>query len=545
MTSIPTWFGPADAPLFGWLHVPADGQASGCAILCPPLGRDSVAAHRTYRSLAENLAARGIVALRFDYSGTGDSAPVRAGDSWVDSWAVGVVEAANYLRKSGGKSISLIGMRLGATILTAAAGQCGPIASVVLWDPCPSGAGFLREQRALQRMALGESGDDSGRLDMPWLALPASEGIRLKALTLESLPDDDCPALMLARDPAAPRVINRANLRVVAAIGQSALLDVPNNFARVPDMDVRTVFNFVTEHAVAAPFAFSAQTRISAVVGTKADGRPLIERIESFGHKQLFGIISGDGTEPPILFLNVATEHHVGPGSLWVTLSRQVAAVGHPAVRFDLSGLGDSPVDDLTSQPLYYADESISDVIAVAGAISPGNPRRVILVGLCSGAWTAAMTSRTLGPRAAYLINPVIWHLHPKPATFASTEVAARRASHVSSPAFRNRLRAALPEPIWRLLGRLSLVHAPSLILAGALARGTDVQVLYGADDGSAMERPIGHLRGPGTAHIDYAPAVDHALLGVKARDEVARHLSAWLAAVDAIPAQCAPGSRP
>ena len=68
------WFGPESRPLYGWVARPAGGVARGGAILCPPMGEEGRAAHRTFRRLAEELADAGIVALRFDYDGTGDSA---------------------------------------------------------------------------------------------------------------------------------------------------------------------------------------------------------------------------------------------------------------------------------------------------------------------------------------------------------------------------------------------------------------------------------------------------------------------------------------
>ncbi len=62
-TTTPTaralWFGPAERPLFGWLHTPSDGWSTGAVVLCPPLARELTSAHFTFRQLAENLAAKG------------------------------------------------------------------------------------------------------------------------------------------------------------------------------------------------------------------------------------------------------------------------------------------------------------------------------------------------------------------------------------------------------------------------------------------------------------------------------------------------------
>ena len=68
--------------LFGWLHRAAGGKGSGLGlVLCNPFGYEAVCAHRGVRTLAEVAAARGVDALRFDYSGTGDSADIESQSS--------------------------------------------------------------------------------------------------------------------------------------------------------------------------------------------------------------------------------------------------------------------------------------------------------------------------------------------------------------------------------------------------------------------------------------------------------------------------------
>ena len=56
------WFGPESRPLYGWVSRPAGGVARGGAILCPPMGEEGRAAHRTFRRLAEALENSGITA---------------------------------------------------------------------------------------------------------------------------------------------------------------------------------------------------------------------------------------------------------------------------------------------------------------------------------------------------------------------------------------------------------------------------------------------------------------------------------------------------
>jgi pimeloyl-ACP methyl ester carboxylesterase len=99
-----------------------------------------------FRVLATQLERAGYPALRFDYSGTGDS----LGDSraaTVDAWVGDVAIAADQLRSaSGATRLAAVGLRFGAT-LAALAGARGDLRlrHLVLWDPIVDGAAYLRE----------------------------------------------------------------------------------------------------------------------------------------------------------------------------------------------------------------------------------------------------------------------------------------------------------------------------------------------------------------------------------------------------------------
>ena len=102
---------------------------------------------------------QGIVALRFDYDGTGDSAGLQDDPDRVASWLASIEAARQYLLDLGVADVSAVGMRLGATLAGCQAAASTPFRSLVLWDPCLSGRTFLREGEAL--FALGE---DDGRV---------------------------------------------------------------------------------------------------------------------------------------------------------------------------------------------------------------------------------------------------------------------------------------------------------------------------------------------------------------------------------------------
>ena len=129
-------------------------------LLCNPFGEEAARAHRIFRVLAMQLERAGYAALRFDYSGTGDS----LGDSaaaTVDAWVGDVLAAGERLRAvTGASRVAVVGLRFGATlaILASARGDLRP-RQLVLWDPVVDGVAYLRElvaqHRAYMRAEIG------------------------------------------------------------------------------------------------------------------------------------------------------------------------------------------------------------------------------------------------------------------------------------------------------------------------------------------------------------------------------------------------------
>lgn len=116
----------------------------------------------------------------------------------------------------------------------------------------------------------------------------------------------------------------------------------------------------------------------------------MMERILRFGDKDgLLGILtdpagSRNASGTAVVFLNAGIIHRVGPQRLNVKLARHVARSGYPALRFDLSGLGDSAAPDASRD---FAGQAVFDIRAALDCIEEQTGcRRVVGVGLCSGA---------------------------------------------------------------------------------------------------------------------------------------------------------------
>ena len=126
-----------------------------------------------------------------------------------------------------------------------------------------------------------------------------------------------------------------------------------------------------------------------------------VVRLGKAGH--LVGIIAEPaitrGDVPAFILLNAGIVHRVGPNRLYVNAARALAEAGHPALRFDVSGLGDSEArrDGLSYQEsrLVETREAMDHLETQQGVGT------FVLLGLCSGAdqafRVACVDSRVVG----------------------------------------------------------------------------------------------------------------------------------------------------
>ena len=121
------------------------------------------------------------------------------------------------------------------------------------------------------------------------------------------------------------------------------------------------------------------------------------EKACSFGTHagaSLFGVLSflkqPANENPVILLLNSGSVHHIGPGRLYVTLSRTLASLGYTTFRMDFQGLGDSVGSATVRENHPYPDSAVADTDSAINYLKENHGcRRFILLGLCSGAHTA------------------------------------------------------------------------------------------------------------------------------------------------------------
>jgi pimeloyl-ACP methyl ester carboxylesterase len=115
-----------------------------------------------------------------------------------------------------------------------------------------------------------------------------------------------------------------------------------------------------------------------------------IEQAVLFGQSMsLVGVVSRPlpkvaVRKPAVLILNTGIVHRVGHHRMYVTMARELAAMGHVSFRFDFSGLGDSASWEGDLAPLQAWQKDLSE--ALDWLVDTYNLDEVVLIGLCSGA---------------------------------------------------------------------------------------------------------------------------------------------------------------
>jgi alpha-beta hydrolase superfamily lysophospholipase len=410
----PLYFGAAPQPMFGWYHA-AEANPRGAVVLCPPLGLDGTRAHWSYRHLAERLARAGLAVLRFDWRGTGDSAGDDHDPDRVATWVEDLHLAVDELeRRSGAATVTLVGLRAGATLAGHVAAQRDDVGALVLWMPAQTGAAWVAEMAKLHKLYL--------RI-VPQTEAPEPDGEELLGsfasnATIADLAKVDL--LALGRRPA-PRalVLEEGTLRFGPELrerlttlgvevdwrrgsGQKFLFTVPHK-TTLPDESINAIVDWIAALPAAEPRAASV-----------SPARSFVERPVRFGPAaRIFGMVvppaePSPPERPAIVLLPAGAVNRCGPHRLYVTMARRWAALGFTVLRLDLSGIGDTPAPPDTAESLVYPRDGYDDIGAAIDFIAreAGTPR-VILAGLCSGAdFTFQVARRQAGLAGAIMMNP-------------------------------------------------------------------------------------------------------------------------------------------
>ncbi|MDJ0395273.1 hypothetical protein QMK17_18255 [Rhodococcus sp. G-MC3] len=492
-----TWFGPEDARLFGTVHVPVGGRARGSVVLCPPLGKEQVDSYRGLTLLAQKLCARGLLVLRFDYLGAGDSFGAQDEANIVGHWIGSIVTAVDFVRSCGPSDVALVGLRAGALLASTAASQCGPLTAAVLWDPVVRGRSYLHEQRALYSVSVTTDSDADPRVSIIGAVLHEGVAAEFAALDISKHAALACPVLVATRqergDSKPVRSLVRNQNAEEHTLSDHDLFLEPSDFEVVlPSVDIAHLASWIDDRFDHARSAVTLQVVTEAEVG---DGNlSVTETMESIGPDGLFGIRSSSPTcvpgGPTLVLYPTANEHRVGPVRMWVEISRELAAQGVSVLRFDRRGTGESGVVLDGEITKLYSDEGNVDALN-AVRFAGSSPRNVMVSGMCSGSWYSSFAARELGVSSAVLLNTLDWttrrlefvkrsSMHNEKNGAIST---ALDRLHNFGVTVKNALQTSLPYPVWLWLGTRGLIQVPEISLSKLEAKSVRTTVLLSPTD--------------------------------------------------------------
>lgn len=149
----------ASAKLFGVIHRPLDKTKRPAILFCHGFEGNKCGRHRVYVALAQELAKRGFVSLRFDYRGSGDSEGDFK-DVTLEGEVSDALKAIDFLANDDQvdrSRICLFGRSLGSVVAMQAAAQRQTIKSIVLWAPIYSTAFWKDMWQNSRSNALTES----------------------------------------------------------------------------------------------------------------------------------------------------------------------------------------------------------------------------------------------------------------------------------------------------------------------------------------------------------------------------------------------------
>ena len=539
------WFGPADRPLLGWLTQPASGPGETGVVVVPPLGYEYWTTHRALRTLAERLAAQGCSVLRFDLEGTGDSSGGSADPDRLGAWRRSVGEAVTLLRSNGSSSLVVAGVRFGATLALLEGASVGAD-RIVAWAPVERGRAYVRELKLLSQPVPDDIDVVGGGIAHAGSVLGPDTLERLRTVDVTKLEERPAPqVLVVDRDARQASDALLARLRSLGAAtdhgtppGSDVALDRPTEYSDVPDAVVQAVSDWVGRSTPARTTVEQA----SDDAGTaRIDG--VTERVVRLGRERLVGIqTDAEGTSrATVVWCNSGSEPHVGPGRAWVDYARALAPSGYTSVRLDFSGWGESP--DLGHAPgRPYDAHCVDEIASVVDDLREQGHERVLVAGLCAGAWVALRSAVTHRLDGVIAINPQLyWQPGDPVEADIGTETRVRRTGEI------RRFKRGRRLGVWSALDVIGVRHPAADWVRDIDASGTPVLALFAeGDDGlEFLEDRIGRTwsnalrRGAVTCRV--VPDIDHPMHRTWRRGTLVDEVRTWLGSVTGPPAVAGP----
>ena len=251
----PFYFTSGQHQLFAVRYLPqADAKRLRHGVLvCNADGHEYARAHRNLQQMAVQLAGAALDVMRFDFSGCGNS----SGASSVgrtDDWMREIGDAAEeFRRRAELDRLSVLGVRLGATLACNAA--YNDFDQWILWDPVACGTRYLEMLDRFQHNSLNHAVDYAVRVKA---TIPQSFGVEM--------PEEKRSGYEGLRFPANFDGPRRGNVIVITSAGYLQREQLPSDHEGVRFID--TVDEILWHERQYTESAFSAPNIADAVLQT-------------------------------------------------------------------------------------------------------------------------------------------------------------------------------------------------------------------------------------------------------------------------------------
>jgi alpha/beta superfamily hydrolase len=511
---VPLWLGSVTAPVAARLHVPASGGRDLGVVICgPPFGWEDVCVYRSLRALAMVLATAGLPTLRFDFPGTGDSAGNDEGPDRWRAWVTAVGEAVSAVRAAGAERCAVVGIGLGASVAMAAVDEGLAVDGLVLWGAVVEGRTWLRQARAFQRVTGGagapaSAGSERGeelagfllgaelRADVERLDLRAATAPWHVPFTVIGTGRGDRTAVAAALGQRGVRP------ETVALGALEPMLDEPHR-ARPAGESFEVIRDLLVARSRLSASRLP-ELPASADACPSAGARERILSVQAPDGIELCAVETRPDTQAHsdrwVVFFNAAGVRHIGPNRMWVRFARALAAAGTCSLRVDVRGVGDGGGEEFVGGVEAYYDPVVwDDSHVLAECARTLGARRLVLVGLCSGATAAFQVARQRDDvPAVVMMNPLLLQWDEGAASASEADVTWRSAIRPGdwrrASRWRKLVRGQLPvRALARGLAARIGLRRPATSGSGAAAQlralaeaGVDVQLVIAEGDASA-----------------------------------------------------------
>ena len=301
------------------------------------------------------------------------------------------------------------------------------VESLLLWAPIVNGRSYVREMKALSLTAtikappLSEAPND---IEAAGFVVTKQTADDLSKLDLLKVQPRCQRALVMAR---ADFPLDRRLLDHLVGLGIRAEQTAQPGFAEMmaephSTQVPRQAIAFAVDWLLAGTAAETASWHeTTGHLATEWLDAPSLIRERVFlicQEPDLFGVLTEPNDNvtadlPIILLVNAGSAYRIGPNRLHVLLARQLASQGFRCLRLDLHGLGDSVASGREGENGPYVASAFRDIEkAMQDMETQLGVKRVVLMGLCSGAYFAFQSAAQISNSVlveSVLINPSIF----------------------------------------------------------------------------------------------------------------------------------------